>query len=1284
MAFIIETPNAFQPLVGMKKHKHPGGITIRGWLESTYPGFIEFENPTVCILNGVPLMRKDWSREIRGDDVINFVGCVGYVGLVIALVIAIIAIVLVTVLLAPTTPGELPASDPVFSTNGQKNAIRLGEPIEVNYGRNRIYPSLASRPFFRYFDNDQFQYSLFCIGQGYYDVEQILIGNTDIGSFQEVEYELLDPGDSTTLFRTNVFTSPEAGGQTLFATNEPEFVAPGWVGPFVADPTGTTVNRIEIDLSYPRGVYHQKKKSGDMQAISLTVEFQKRLIDDSGNPLGPFTSLFTYTLTAATTTPQRKTRAVAVAAGRYEVRGRYSGFKPLLDTRTGYVVVWEGMRGFIIGNEPDFGNVTLLAVKIKATNNLNSRTQEQFNVIATRKLPIRDSSGGPTSFTDPVPTRSIVWAFVDIFRSNYGARITDDRFFDWDTLEALDAYYESRNEHFDWTFRDAITIWEAAKAIARVGRAIPLLSGSKITLRRDGPLEVPVTLFSPDNMVKGSFTWDIKLWEPNEFDSVSVEYTDPDTGYKQEQVLCVLPDSNATTDNPEEIRIPGIQDRNHAYREGLYYLAVKRFLRENMSFDTGLEGYIPSYGDLVAVAHDVPRWGQSGYILAVEDESNGIFRLHVSEPLSFEASGQIYQIILRGKAGEVIGPFTAIETADPKVVIIDLPEQSEEFDFLLGGTTEPMLFLFGVAGTGTKYGKVVRMEPQGGERIKMTLVGEEPIIHSFDSLEAPALHTPSIPPEVPDLPIIPSLVLTQLDGDLLVIQASWLAAFGAQYYVVQSSNDGENWEVRGTTERTSMQFQVLPGLIRVRVAGVNNGQGPWVQAEIQIGLVAGLHIYDEWDDDLEWGVRWWPKINSDGWIIRVYDNTNPLSPVLKRTHQNDKADLQFDYDYLLATSDNNLHREMLFKVDTLIHNDDTGLTEEEGFPGRILLSNPIPAQPIHLGHEFIGEESGVDGYVYRLFWDNPPEVDLKKVKVFIAKVDISAFDETEAQLVYQQTASTPGYTHVSQEAFIVIPDESEGGHDLYFWWVVVFDIWGNEITSNISDPSTLPALVFFPISGVVAHWRLDEAGPGTRAELTNTYPLTDVGNSTGSAAGKFGTNAAQFGSSSSGGDTLWGPSTPPAGPLTFGDNDFSIAGWVWLDDLNATGIIGKWNAFLKEWIINFDGTDLQFLVSSNGTAFHTVTNPASISTGQWYFIVAWHDHVADTINLQVNDGTVSSQAHSGGTRADGTTDLYLGHNELTDTYLDGRLESFTVWNRTLTPTERTTLYNAGAGRNYPD
>ena len=1041
MAFVVEIPNPFNS-TEIIKHEHPGGISIRDWLKETFPGFVEFDRPTICIVNGQPVKREGWDSLIKADDIIAFVGVAGEVTTIVAIIIAVVAIILAFVVPLPNTPGALPASDPVFSVKGRNNSIRLGEPIEVAYGKNRIYPSYASRPYYQYENNDQFQFSLFCLGQGEYAIESVQISDTAITEYQEASYEIVPPGSQTTLFPINVYTSPEAGGQALRAPNEDTYVAPGWVGPFPANPSSTQTNKIQIDLVFPKGLYAVDKK-GRLETVGLTVEVEARLINDAGTPIGSYFSLFSpIVVTGATTTPQRRTYSADVTLGRYEVRLRrtsdlYGG------SNVGHDVEWEGMRGYL-NTIPDFGDVTLLAVKIRATSNLNEQTNATVNVICTRKLPVYESAG----FTDPQETRSIVWAFVDIFRSLYGARITDTMFFDFDALTALDATFAARGDYFDYVFRDPITVWEAARTVARVGRAVPLLVGSLITIKRDEPLEIPVAMFTQDNIVKGSFEWNVLLWEPYDHDSVSVTYIEPSTGYKEEQIIATLP--GGTSDSPEEITIPGIGNRAQAYREAMYIAAGKQYLRENITFDTGMEGHIPTFGDLIAIAHDTPQWGQAGLIVHAEEESGGVFRLWLSEPVVWsESESSQHVIMLRGRPTTLIGPFSVTPTSDPKQILITIDASSSgAVDFLLGRTTEPMLYLFGISGSITKYAKVVKVEPQSGEVVRITAVNDEPIIHSFDELEVPALTTPTVTLTPPDLPEITSLTLTQLDVSLHIIQASWSAAYGAQYYVIQTSQDGVNYQSRGTTTRTSIQLQVFPGELWVKVAAVNVGQGPWIEETLVVGLIAGLENYVPWDA-LEWSIRWNIANNETGYRVDVYDNSSS-SPVLKRTTALVVDTREFNYTYAMALSDGNVVRDMLVQVTPLFVDDpDTS----EAAPASLDLSNSVPAAPTSPASAF--DSATLTDRNYELSWTVPHEDDLVRIKVWLSPT--TGFDPNVETPDVDETISSIGWAGIPTSTILPVPLDSFGEHPAYYWRVAIFDVWGNEITTNITTEQVIAA-----------------------------------------------------------------------------------------------------------------------------------------------------------------------------------------------------------------------------------
>lgn len=1050
MAFVIETPNAFEPFK-IIRHDNVPRMTIREWV-ITKKGFVEFPVPTICIINGKAVLRQEWdTREFEDRDIVQFVSTTGEVFTIIAIVIAVAAIALsvafALMIDVPDTPGEQPASDPVFSTKGQSNQIRLGEPIEVCYGRNRIYPSFASRPYFQYIDNDQYQHTLLCLGQGEYDISAIQIGDSDINDFQEVEYEIIEPGGSISLFPTNVSTSVEAGGQEVFATNEEDYIAPGYVGPFSANASGTDAYKIELDIVFPKGLYRMNDDGRSTDPISVTMEIDYREIDDAGAPVGAgtwlqFTTPYPFVFTGETTTPQRRTISKTVTPGRYEVRMRRPTTKTI-SHKVGNSAVWEGMRAFLEGGVEDYGDVTLLAIRIRASNNLNDRTSVKFNVISTRKLPIPSlESDGSVTWSAPTATRSIVWAFVDVYRAEYGGRVLDN-FFDWDTLFELDELYTSRDEHFDWIFRDPITCWEAAKAIARVGRATPLLVGSLLTLKRDGPASVPVTLFTPENIIAGTFQHNIKLWEVNEYDSVRVEYTEPDAGYKQQPVVATI---ESTTDNPRDIRIPGIQDRQHAYREGLFLMAQEFYNRENYTFDTGLEGHIVTFGDLIAIAHDVPDYGQFGYVLQAEKMPGDDYQVWVSEPLNWDESGD-HVISFRSKTGGYLGPYQVRQTNDPSQIIIEIPEDSDaygEFDWHLGGGREPLIFCFGVSNFHHVYAKVARVEPQGDEIIRITAVNYAPEIYDYDELETDPYEPPTLPPEPADLPEVEQLVLSQIDTDVPTINVSWRIAPGALYYVIQSSRDGEVWSNEGTSVTTSFQFVSGTGTIYVRVAAVNVGQGPWIEDTIEVVDLLGLSLEAEWTG-LEWTITWTNVLNVTGWRVEVFDAI-PSTPVLERTEEFGADIRTFTYDYTDATTDVNLNRQMLVRVTPIF-------TDGDGDSAELELENPIPAP----ADNFSATQASIDSaeILYDLQWDVPEEDDLIQVKVWLSPV--LGFDPDLTMPIFDDTAGSPGWAGVADNVVGSVPLDSGGGHPAYYWRVAVFDVWGNELDTNLSAEQVIPA-----------------------------------------------------------------------------------------------------------------------------------------------------------------------------------------------------------------------------------
>ena len=858
-AHVVIVSNPFEPFkdteVAALDFSKGQKYTIRGWLKKRFPGFKEFSKPTICLHNGKPLKRRQWNKRIRPGDTVNFVTVVGDPITVLYVIVAIVAVASIAIALSIKVPtnltGDTPAADPTYTLKGQRNQVRLGQPIEVRYGKPRFWPSYCAQAYNQYIDNQQWLYQLFCIGQGKYTIHDINIEDTPIADFQDVEWEIIPPGSPVTLFPTNVVTSAEVGGIELLGPNEGG--AGSWVvdsegddtvdppipetghynassaGPFVLNPSGTKTNKIEVDFQLPRGLYTQGN-DGTLNNLTVSALVEVQEIDDAGTPLGAWTTLQNWTVTRNTITPQRYTLSGDVALGRYRIRASRTSNKDT-SAKSGNTLIWEAARAFIPEDTVDNG-ITRLAVKARASNNLNDNSASRINVVATRNLFVY--AEGAWSLTEE-PTRSAVWAFVDAFKAQYGARLAD-LYLDLDALAALDLTLADRLEFFDWSFEQKTTVWDIARTIAAVCRAVPMLNGSRITMIRDDVKTFPVAVFNQENIIQNSFKWGIKLAELNQYDGLLLVYTDP-VSWKEESVLCCLDDEEGN--NPEQRKVVGITGRGHAYHLGMYLRAYDRLVRESFEFATGMEGHIPSYGDLVSVAHDVPRWDKGGFVVGMEKEyfagpAVWQYRLTLSEPCETFAPGE-RQVLIRSKNGDAIGPYYVgiVDNTGNKVVFTNNATEIAALDALVFTyLTEKPIYLLGMPENVGK--QIVVNSLASSEQDEVTVVGRpyDARLFANDDATPPAAgethgHLPdkNALPAVSGLRVVPAPINT-IDGGVGVA-ASWFAMPGATSYLVQYSYDAKNWNDVGETTDLNITFQVAQRYLYVRVAALNTAQGDW-------------------------------------------------------------------------------------------------------------------------------------------------------------------------------------------------------------------------------------------------------------------------------------------------------------------------------------------------------------------------------------------------------------------------------------------------------------------------
>ena len=789
---------------------------------------------------------------------------------------------------------------PTYTIGAQGNLARIEQAIPVQYGRLLAWPDFAAQPYTEFAGNEQYLYQLLCLGVGSFDIEQIRIEDTPISAFAEIQQEIIPPGGQVTLFPTNVITSVEISGQELVAQLWGTYTRSGTVitvteaghgravgqalqlelttggGPtdvyliatvpgvdtytvtsavgsgsgdvfirgvtggingFVAADVDAVAQRLGIDVILPAGLYNT---DGDKLANrSLTVLFQARQVDGGGLPVGVWITLGTETITDRTTTPvARSFSYVLTTPGRYRVRAWRVDHKT--STNDGHQVMWTGLRSYLSETQ-DFGPVTLLALRMRATNNLSAQASRRIGVICTRKIPVWNG----VSWSAPVASRSIAWAIADAARDpKYGAGLPDARI-DLAALLALDAVWAARGDTFNGRFDTSSSWWDAVTKIAAAGRSRIFMQGGKLRLVRDAPVALPVALFSMRNIKRGSFSIDYLLPSEATADALQVSYFD-ETSWSPRRVTAALAGSVAA--KPVKLELFGITNRDQALREGLYHAAANKYRRRIVRFTTEMEGFIPSIGDLIAVQHDTPGWAVQAEALAWEAGSR---TLTLSEPVTF-GSGAHY-IGLRRRDGGLSGPWlvTAGDVVN-SVVLAETPDMTP----YTGSELERTHVTFGAGETWRTAARVTSTRPRGLYEVEIEAATEDPSVHTADTgVTAPPIRISSLPRRITQ-PVVKNLIARRMPSDLTRAVLAWRPAPNAEIYQIEMA---EGWDVTDpdvswtrTADTTAAQHVVTilyANQTLIRVRGLGLAAGPWVTASL------GSLIGDFWlaDTATFWG-----------------------------------------------------------------------------------------------------------------------------------------------------------------------------------------------------------------------------------------------------------------------------------------------------------------------------------------------------------------------------------------------------------------------------------------------
>lgn len=616
----------------------------------------------------------------------------------------------------------------VYDISTDQNSARLGEAIPVLYGTAIFSPDYVSQPYTWFswsqanalepLNGIQYLDIIMCLGQGNIDVSDVFVGDTDVTTLPAgvVTYQVFKPAQHNSTMGTiaaamgsgfyeNVVTSTEVANQELAKAND----SAGFVA---ACKPGQKGRVFQVDFVCPNGLYIVSTDPGDVRSYSVSITVSWVELDDNDNQVG---STYTQSVTLSTSAPGTTDNIVLTSPVRrtYTITANKSARWAVKVTRTTNPtrpqkgqsqIVWTGLK--LMLDYPAttvYGNVTLLACRIKASNGLASDAAVRVRVKATRRLP------PPTGGTEAQST-SGADAFADVYTNTVYGAARPRAELDTATLTTLRTNWSAYQ--FNYIFRDRITVWEALRTIATPFGAEPLPVGQVMSVAQDGVKSVRSALFTDANIVAGTMEVGYSFDEEGAADGIEIEYLDP-KDFRQS--YATYP-TNAV--RPDRFTVPGITSATHAAEYARLTWQRSQSQRKRITFDTELEGLILQLGDRIGVSHNVPKWGEGGLVLSMSGNVLTVDR-------ALDWTGGAKQVLLRKPDGSVTDPITV--TQGLLANQIELPGAAPttvNYD----NDSEYTSFAFGSATTMVRDFVIIATKPTGENTVTIEAVNYAPTI----------------------------------------------------------------------------------------------------------------------------------------------------------------------------------------------------------------------------------------------------------------------------------------------------------------------------------------------------------------------------------------------------------------------------------------------------------------------------------------------------------------------------------------------------------------------------
>lgn len=746
----------------------------------------------------------------------------------------------------PDLNGGVPA--PSFSITGTQNRANPWGPIPRVYGKRRVYPVLAARPYTESEGNKNYIRLLLCAGWGPLQLSELKIGETDLSAFTGVEVETREgwPDDDPVTLYTTVIR--ESALNVLVAKS----------ADWITQTTLANSSEATFDMTFPQGLA-VLVSTGGSNPRTVVFEAQYKAVADSSwtnitwanSSEDGFGTPGQFTITDDIIATKRVSgRFKFPASGQYDVR-----FRRTTDDDTSSNAISKAyltaFRSIEYRNPVGHVGLALIAIRIQATEQLNG-VPDSINCIAESYFPVYDGDSWAWEIS-----RSPAWGYAHSLRYRGPDRLlADDRIDleaikDWADICAAAAQDGDPYWRFDAVIEGG-SVFNACRTIAAHVRATPTMRDGKYSIALDIEKDTPVQHITPRN----SWSYSGERHYIDVPHALKLRWTNPDIGYQEDEAIVYADGYNEDGSDGltaatrfESADYLGCTVFNQVWREGRFQLAQMLLRPEQHKVYQSLDGNRCTLGDYVMFAYDVVSIGQcQGRIISrTLNEDDEVVSYTLDENVTME-SGKTYGMRCRLKDGSslvvsvdtVVGENQRTVTPVTPIPVALAPDLRD-------------LFMFGETDLESAPMLVRNVSPGPELTVQLTLMDAQPGVWDADKGEIPPYETyaTSVTPYgkiVPPAPILDALVsdesVAAWTGGAIVTPRImipfWQPAsdVAIKTYELQYRATGSGSWIHAQYVSGDVRAVFLAGVIqgksyetRIRAIGENNYPSEWAQAQ---------------------------------------------------------------------------------------------------------------------------------------------------------------------------------------------------------------------------------------------------------------------------------------------------------------------------------------------------------------------------------------------------------------------------------------------------------------------